>query len=79
MSLGVSHTLEGGKVPNLIEGLQEEMNRCRELLKQYEEIGPAGAFGKAAIQQRIKAAEASIASGDVVDMLRQYEALKGCQ
>ena len=34
----------GGKTLNLIEGLQEEMNRCRELIKIYDEI-PAGGAG----------------------------------
>jgi hypothetical protein len=66
-------------VPNLIEGMHEQMDRCRELLKQYEAIGPAGAFGKAAITAKIKAAEAAIANGDVVAMLRTFAALKECE
>ncbi len=63
-------------MPNLIEGLHDEMNRCRELIKQYEAIGPAGAFGKAVIQQTIKRAETAIAQGDTIEMLRVYDALK---
>lgn len=64
---------------NVIEGIQAQCNRCRELIKQYEEIGPAGAFGKLMIQQDITEGEAAIASGDVVRMIRAYEALEGCK
>jgi hypothetical protein len=60
---------------NLIDGLQEEMNRCRELLKQYEAI-PEGVFGATMIKQTIKRSEQSISSGDVVEMLIMYEELK---
>lgn len=60
---------------NLIEGLQLEMNRCREVLKMYEEI-PEGAFGAAMIKSSIANAEKSIASVDVVFMLQCLEDLK---
>lgn len=63
---------------NLIEGLQEEINRVRELLKDYEEIGPAGVFGTIMLKAEIKNAEASIASGDVIHMIQCYESLKEC-
>jgi len=61
---------------NLIEGLQQEMNRCRDLIKAYEEIGPAGALGKLVIENSIKNGEAAIASGDVVAMVAAYQDLK---
>ena len=61
---------------NLIEGLQQEMNRCRDLIKVYEEIGSAGAFGKMVIENSIKSGEAAIASGDVVAMVAAYQDLK---
>lgn len=61
---------------NLIEGMLRQMNRARELVKQYEAIGPAGAFGKAAIEQTIREGEAAIASGDVIRMLAAYKALE---
>lgn len=63
---------------NLIDGLQEEMNRCRELLKVYEAI-PAGAFGALMIRQIILKAEKSISSGDVIEMLRALQELKECK
>ena len=44
---------------NLIEGLLEEMNRCREVLKQYEQI-PTGAFGAMMIKQDIANAKAAM-------------------
>lgn len=61
---------------NLIEGIQEECNRLRKFIPIYEEIGPAGMFGKAIIQADIQRGEASIAGGDVVEMLGTYTYLK---
>ena len=63
---------------NLIEGMQSQMNRCRELLKQYEAI-PTGFFGAGIIKQSIAAAEKSIASGDVIEMLKCYKDLEGLE
>lgn len=63
---------------NLMEGLINEMNRCRELLKEYEAI-PEGVFGAAMIKQDIKNAEEAITENDVVKMLTAYQALKECQ
>ena len=62
---------------NLIEGLQEEMNRCRELKKEYEKI-PTGVFGATMIQVDINNGERAIASGDVVKMLSAYKKLQEC-
>lgn len=66
---------EENKMPSLIEGLQKEMNRCRELLKAYEEI-PQGAFGASMIKLEISQAEASIADGDTVAMVRCFKSLE---
>jgi hypothetical protein len=63
---------------NLMEGLIAEANRCRELVKEYEAIGPAGAIGALLIKQKIQDAERAMGSGDVLDMLKAYEGLKGC-
>lgn len=62
---------------NIIEGLQKLMNKSRELLKAYDEIGPQGAFGAAMIRADIQDAEKAIASGDVVAIVKMYEKLQG--
>ncbi len=61
---------------NLMDGLLREMNRNREVLKEYEAIGPAGRFGAAMIKQAIANAEKSIADNDVVQMLVCYKTLE---
>lgn len=64
---------------NLIEAIQSECSRCRELLTEYEAIGPAGAFGRITIGNDIKEAEAAIASMDAVRMIAALKALRGCE
>jgi hypothetical protein len=64
---------------NLVQGLLEEMNRCRELIKEYEGIGSSGAFAIAAIKLDIQAGENALGGGDVVEMLDAFKRLKGCR
>ncbi len=64
---------------SLGEQLPKEQARARELLAQYREIGPAGAFGAAMIEQALQRAAQAVMSGDVVAMLRAYEELKGLE
>lgn len=59
-----------------MEGLLEEMNRVRELIKEYEAID-MGFVAAALMKQGIVNAENAIGSGDVVAMLVAYEDLKG--
>jgi hypothetical protein len=66
-------------VANLIEGIQAECNRVRELLPRYEAIGPAGRFGLLMLKAGIAEGEAAIASGDVIRMLGALKALQGCE
>ncbi len=61
---------------NIIEGMQQEVARNRELLKEYESIGQAGMFGARMIKQNIIDAESAVANGDTVEMIRQYQPLK---
>lgn len=63
---------------NLIEGIQEQCNRCRELKKEYDRI-PTGFFGSKVLQLAIKEGEDSIASGDAVRMLSAYKELESCE
>jgi hypothetical protein len=64
---------------NLIEGIQAQCNRVRELVPIYEAIGAPGAFGAAMLKADIAEGEAAIASGDVIRMLAAYKALEGCE
>ena len=64
---------------NLVEGIQRECNRCRELVEDYKSIGTAGVFGRAMIEADIREGEAAIASGDVVRCVAAYKALQKCQ
>ena len=63
---------------NLIEGIQEQCNRCRELKKVYDTI-LTGGFGGFCIERAINEGEASIASGDAVRMLSAYKELESCE
>lgn len=60
---------------SLMDGLFNEMNRCREGLKLYESI-PEGALGAIMIKRSIAKAEQSIKENDVVKMLIAYQDLK---
>ena len=60
---------------NLIEGLMAEIERNEELARVYDTI-PTGALGAMLIRQDLKRARAAIASGDVIEEMRVYDALK---
>lgn len=64
---------------NLMDGMFEEMTRCREVLTHYEAIGPAGLFGATMIKRSIALAEQSIKENDVIKMLIAYNDLKEVQ
>lgn len=59
------------------EALPKELARVREILGHYKEIGPAGAFGAAMIEQSLRRADAAIMSGDLPAMIDAYNDLKG--
>ena len=60
----------------LADALPKEMARVREVLGYYKAIGPVGMLGAAFIEQDLRAADAAVLSGDVVAMLRAFDALK---
>ena len=60
---------------NLIEGLQDEIERNKELLLEYYKI-PTGGFAAIIIRQRIKEAEEAIAEGDLLKMISCYKKLR---
>ena len=56
-----------------------QQERVTQLLENYAAIGPVGNFGAMMLGRDLKAASEAVASGDIVAMLRAYEALKGCK
>lgn len=66
------------KPQNIIQGLLDEIARCRETLAHYEAI-PEGAFGAAMIKREIAIAELAIAQGDTIKMIVSYQNLKEVQ
>ena len=63
---------------NIVEGIQEQCNRCRELIKIYHTI-PMGGFGAAFLQTAINEGESAIASGDCIRMLSAFKELESCE
>jgi hypothetical protein len=62
------------------DALPREMARVRdELIPQYIEIGPAGAFGLMMHRQALDRAAKAMAEGDVIAMIRSLEELRGCK
>ena len=55
-----------------------EQERVRELLGIYDSI-PSGAFGAAMIRKVLRRADRAAISGDIVEIMRIYEELKGCK
>jgi len=58
------------------DALPAEMARVRTILGYYKEIGPAGSFGAAMIEQNLRFADDAVMGGDIVEMARAYKALK---
>ena len=65
-----------GEVKTLGEALPKEQARVREVLGHYKEIGPAGMFGAAMIEQILQKADQAVVSGDVVAMIAAYKDLQ---
>lgn len=59
------------------EALPKEQARCRELLGQYREIGPAGAFCAALIEKELREADRAVIENDLGAMIQVYQRLKG--
>lgn len=64
-------------MPNLIEGLQQEQNRVREIIREYKAIpNNAGMLAATMMELDVKKADAAIAEGDTIQMLVCLESLK---
>lgn len=61
------------------EAFPGELKRCRELLKQYEDLGVPGIFGNLMTSGVIARAEQAQASGDVVAIVRAYAEMRECE
>lgn len=63
---------------SLGEALPKEQARVRALmLGPYTKIGQAGAFARMMMEQALQRADQAVISGDIVEMLRCYNELKG--
>ena len=62
---------------NIIEGLQKQMDRVREIIKVYEALpNNAGAFAAGMMRFSIQNAEEVTASGDTVGMIKAHRDLE---
>jgi len=61
---------------SIADALPKEQKRVREVLGHYKEIGPAGAFGAAMIENSLEKADAAIMSGDLAAIIAAYKDLK---
>ena len=56
-----------------------EQARCRELLVQYERIGPAGMFGATVLRLVLKEADEAAVSGDLPRMVVAFREMKAME
>lgn len=61
------------------EDFPKQQARVRELMQAYRDCGPVGAFGLAVLEDVMRRADAAMASGDVVAILRSYEEMRECE
>lgn len=61
------------------EEFPKEQARVRELLGVYYGLGLVGTFGAIILQDTLRKADAAMASGDVVEIISAYQALKECK
>lgn len=64
---------------SLGEEYPKQQARCRELLKQYQEIGTAGVFGAAMIEGVLREADEAAVQQDLPRMIIMFERMKGCE
>ena len=68
-----------GSYDTLTEDLRKEIERCRELLKEYEEIGTPGNFGKMMITAAVDKAETAWAEHNIAAIQTYLSELRGCK
>lgn len=71
-------TIEKFEGDTLGEALPREMTRVRDkVMPAYIEIGPPGIFALTMMRADLDRAAKALAEGDVAEMIRAYESLKG--
>ena len=61
---------------SLGETYPKEQTRVREVLGYYKEVGQAGAFGAAMIEDVLRRADTAAIGGDPVEMLRLFKEMQ---
>lgn len=61
------------------EQYPQEQARLRELLAAYRALGPTGGFAWAMVDQTLREADAAMASGDIVRIVRAFAAMQECK
>jgi len=61
---------------NLLEGLEAEIERNKNLLQEYKEIGPEGTVGASLLHGLILKAERALKENDIPTMLEVYQELR---
>lgn len=61
---------------NIVGALSNEISRCDQLIKVYDSIGLAGAFGKAIIERDMKEARTALESGDCIAIIQGSKKLQ---
>lgn len=65
---------------SLGEAFPREQQRLRDLISAYRDLpGGVGTFGALMIEQTLQEADRAAASGDVVAMIRSYQAMQECK
>jgi len=65
------------KEKNAVEALLEEIDRVTALVPIYQSIGPTGLFAVTMMNAEIIRAKQAIGSGDVIEIVRSLEELRG--
>lgn len=65
-------------MPNLTQGLNQELKRVRDLIKEYESLPDnSGIIGATIMKEAVKKADKAIEENDVVAQVKIYAELKG--
>lgn len=70
---------KGATLRSVGDAFPAEQLRLRELIEEYRTIGPAGTFGRLMIEGTLRRADAAMASGDIVQILRAFTEMQACK